>query len=265
MVLKANAKQDRAKTIIATYTPHTMPLSLAEALAAVISPKDCKGFIYIYFGNYKGRTYAKIGYTTRLEERPGEWARQCFPEQHEWMHVAIEVEYCKKMEKIVHAWGSEKKGAWLGRVPCRYCHKKHIEKFDLQRLGGIDEIVDTVIDYTQSLGWKFAISLTVGAEGQTRTAMRQQWPQTPRTSLEPTTQQPQDFCAGTSRRLLADSSLSQFDPRCATNDYPQHVEADVRHSAVTSGNGPTIGRTSISDHCEGADRDLTVESRQYVA
>ncbi|KAJ7747477.1 hypothetical protein B0H16DRAFT_1461957 [Mycena metata] len=137
MVLKANAKQDRAKTIIATYTPHTMPLSLAEALAAVISPKDCKGFIYIYFGNYKGRTYAKIGYTTRLEERPGEWARQCFPEQHEWMHVAIEVEYCKKNG---------------------YCHKKHIEKFDLQRLGGIDEIVDTVIDYTQSLGWKFAIA-----------------------------------------------------------------------------------------------------------
>ncbi|KAJ7729384.1 hypothetical protein DFH07DRAFT_995158 [Mycena maculata] len=108
---------------------------LGAAVNAPPSPSDGPGGVYNYTSDTSGRTTMKIGCSIDPPARQRQWERQCCPEPQEWPGFYYEVPFAAKFEKILHRY-FKLMGAWLGPVRCNYCGRYHIEKFDLQLLGG---------------------------------------------------------------------------------------------------------------------------------
>ncbi|KAJ7744802.1 hypothetical protein DFH07DRAFT_776997 [Mycena maculata] len=125
---------------------------LDTAVNAPPSPSDGPGGVYYYTTNTNSGITIKIGRSIELPGRQQQWETQCWPEAQEWVAFYYQVPFAAKFERILHRY-FKLMGVWLGPVPCNYCGRRHIEKFDLELLGGRAEFERVVEHYAAYLGW----------------------------------------------------------------------------------------------------------------
>ncbi|KAF8183534.1 hypothetical protein K438DRAFT_1975008 [Mycena galopus ATCC 62051] len=130
--------------------------AFTNAISAPPSPSDGMGGGYAYsVGNV-----VKFGYSKKPAVRKIQWEAQCRGEQQRWLGFYWEVPYAKKFvglspaERIIHL-ELKRLGAWKGLLHCRFCHRNHIEKFDLSKCGGIAGLVTIVEARLNALGWNW--------------------------------------------------------------------------------------------------------------
>lgn len=140
---------------------------LQRAISAPPSPTDGVGGVYV-FGVNRGLTF-KVGKAKDPVKRKAQWARQCRGEQQEWAPFYWEVPFAGKFgefftksaaigltvaEHILHL-ELKRLGAWLGRVRCGYCGKRHQEKYGSKRCGGMAGLVRIAEARLAALGWSW--------------------------------------------------------------------------------------------------------------
>ncbi|KAJ7732509.1 hypothetical protein B0H16DRAFT_1732710 [Mycena metata] len=128
---------------------------MVSSMARPCTPKDGPGEVYLFFiKDAQGRYVVKIGESVQPKERKSQWNRKCWPEEHEWFAYTIHVPKRKRMEAYLHQWATLR-GAWLGRVECKFCHTRHQEKFYLDACGGIKEIIEAAEYIAYLKGWTY--------------------------------------------------------------------------------------------------------------
>ncbi|KAJ7435755.1 hypothetical protein FB451DRAFT_1194374 [Mycena latifolia] len=118
-----------------------------KRLAKPCSPHDCPGAVYgLEVAAPDGTIVLKAGRSNCPSRRVEEWQKQCFMDKI-GLKWEISTEHAIKLDRgiegLVHAKFKEM-GAWLERVHCESCHKNHIEKFNVEKLGGFGAAADIV-------------------------------------------------------------------------------------------------------------------------
>ncbi|KAF8183527.1 hypothetical protein K438DRAFT_1766816 [Mycena galopus ATCC 62051] len=121
-----------------------------KALNAPPTPTDGVGGCYAYFAN----GVLKFGRSNDPPRRKKEWQRQCSGEPQVWLDFYWEIPYAKKFERVMHL-ELKRLGAWYGRKFCPFCWRKHQEKFDLRKYGGVGGLVLIVEARLTALGWNW--------------------------------------------------------------------------------------------------------------
>ncbi|KAJ7639517.1 hypothetical protein FB45DRAFT_1024242 [Roridomyces roridus] len=128
---------------------------IERIFASPLSDFEVAGYVYGFkhentSGKAPGKDVIKVGSTKHIDDRPGQWDRQCEPHPHDW-RWAYETATCRRLEKLVHM--TLKLRGYHSKphlCPGRTCGRKHRENFrdDLMERG--EEEVEEVIQYWQA-------------------------------------------------------------------------------------------------------------------
>ncbi|KAJ6591460.1 hypothetical protein DFH09DRAFT_1073394 [Mycena vulgaris] len=108
-----------------------------DALSAPCSLHDHPGGVYFLVVKHTdGSIVVKIGRSDEPPRREREWQRQCHLDEIELVW-AVNTEHATKLERLVHR-RFKVMNAWIGPTLCDSCGHRHLEKFDLDRIGGME-------------------------------------------------------------------------------------------------------------------------------
>ncbi|KAJ7058640.1 hypothetical protein C8F01DRAFT_1255790 [Mycena amicta] len=127
------------------------PLPNATTIHAPPSPSDTQGTFYLFLKPHSTYTAAKLGRSKYLQRRKHQWAAQCRPQRQVWIYW-WDVPFASKFENLVHL-HFKHAGAWIRPSLCRYCRKRHHEKFHYGACRGASKIKRVVEYYLWRLGW----------------------------------------------------------------------------------------------------------------
>ncbi|KAJ7439710.1 hypothetical protein B0H11DRAFT_1934412 [Mycena galericulata] len=127
-----------------TSTRYTRIYTRAAFNAAIREPSsvsDAEGFLYWQILRHRdGSQELKAGRTKNIQRRLAEWRRQCY--LADIVHAAeIPTKHAKKLERIVHMF-FKINDAWIEPYACDSCGVRHREKFEPERVGGIEQAVE---------------------------------------------------------------------------------------------------------------------------
>ncbi|KAJ6626395.1 meiotically up-regulated gene 113-domain-containing protein [Mycena sp. CBHHK59/15] len=117
-----------------TYTK----VDVERAFARPCSIHDRPAYIYMHCVEHPdGSLVIKVGRAKDVDRRLEQWQNQCYMDDIQLIWE-IPCEHATKLERLVHL-EFKSENAWLATSQCESCGVRHQEKFDVQKVGGVEE------------------------------------------------------------------------------------------------------------------------------